>query len=66
MSDKLYTREDVLKVIEAAAQCCTDELRNTSMLLSHPPQSSAAWGARNAIRRIDIDKVINCKGALND
>lgn len=35
-----------------AAQCCTDELRNTSQLLSYPPQSSAAWDARNSINAI--------------
>lgn len=59
MSERMYTREDILKVLEAAAQCCTNELRNTSMLLSNPPQSSAAWDARNAIRHIDIDEVLN-------
>lgn len=35
-----------------AKQCCTDELRNTMQLLSNPPQSSAAWDARNAINAI--------------
>jgi len=58
VSERMYTREEVLKVIEAAAKCCENELRNTSMLLSYPPQSSAAWDARNAIRRIDIDEVL--------
>jgi len=35
-----------------AKQCCTNELRNTAHLLSNPPQSSAAWNARNAINAI--------------
>lgn len=35
-----------------AKQCCTNELRNTAHLLSNPPQSSAAWDARNAIDAI--------------
>ena len=32
-----------------AMQCCTDQLHNTALLTSLPPQSSAAWDARNAI-----------------
>jgi len=35
---------------EACADIATAELRNVGMLLSSPPQSSAAWDIRNAIR----------------
>jgi len=45
--------DTVLALVAAAyadaAECCTNELRNTAMLMSNPPQSSAAWDARNAI-----------------
>ncbi|MDG3040472.1 hypothetical protein [Roseicyclus marinus] len=39
----------VAAALREAAECCTVELRNTAMLSSKPPQSSAAWDARNAI-----------------
>jgi len=38
--------------LEAAAECCTAELRNTNTLLSNPPQSAAALDARDAIRAL--------------
>ena len=40
---------------ERAAECCTNELRNVTLLMSNPPQSSAAWGARNAIRALSAE-----------
>ena len=35
---------------EALDEIATSELRNCSLLASNPPQSSAAWNIRNAIR----------------
>lgn len=45
------------ETIALAMECCTNELRNTSLLLSNPPQSSAAWDARNAINKISYEQV---------
>ena len=42
-------RAAVVAALTEAAECCTAQLRNTAMLMSNPPQSSAAWDARNAI-----------------
>ena len=43
----------IKRALEGAAKCCDTELRNTAMLLSDPPQSSAAWNAANCIRALD-------------
>ena len=51
MSDKLH-EAIVRSALERAVTCCEDELRNTAMLLSNPPKSSAAWDAANSIRRV--------------
>jgi hypothetical protein len=51
---KLAQQDDLVQAAVAAklreaAECCTAQLWNTAMLMSNPPQSSAAWDARNAI-----------------
>jgi len=38
--------------LEAAAECCTAEKRNTNILLSNPPKSAAALNARDAIHAL--------------
>ena len=47
----LAAREAAARIAgrEEGKAACTAQLRNTSFLLSNPPQSSAAWDARNAI-----------------
>ena len=45
----------VKAALERAVTCCEDELRNTAMLLSNPPKSSAAWDAANSIRKLASD-----------
>jgi hypothetical protein len=45
----------VRAALERAVTCCEDELRNTAMLMSHPPKSSAAWDAANSIRKLASD-----------
>jgi acyl-CoA reductase-like NAD-dependent aldehyde dehydrogenase len=47
----LMTDNDLIRRGDAM-KCCTAELRNLSHLLSNPPQSSAAWEARNAINAL--------------
>lgn len=42
---------DFIKVLEELEAFATSELRNTSLLMSNPPQSSAAWNIRNAISK---------------
>jgi len=39
------------EALERLLEFSTDELRNTNILMSDPPQSSAAWNIRNAITR---------------
>ena len=59
ITELAYTRADVeaavKRALEGAVTCCEDELRNTAMLLSNPPKSSAAWDAANSIRRLASD-----------
>lgn len=38
-----------------AADACSDQLRNTAMLMSNPPQSSAAQYARAAILALPLE-----------
>jgi len=45
----------VRAALERAVTCCEDELRNTAMLMSNPPKSSAAWDAANSIRKLASD-----------
>ena len=45
----------VRAALERAVTCCENELRNTAMLLSNPPKSSAAWDAANSIRKLASD-----------
>jgi hypothetical protein len=61
----------VRAALERAVTCCEDELRNTAMLLSNPPKSSAAWDAANSIRRIasnpaEVAAIIKAAGETND
>ena len=57
----------VRAALERAVTCCEDELRNTVMLMSNPPKSSAAWDAANSIRRLasdpaEVAKIIKAAG----
>lgn len=46
-----FTPDPTLAVLIRLHAAATAELRNTSCLMSSPPQSSAAWELRNAITK---------------
>ena len=61
----------VRAALERAVKCCEDELRNTAMLLSNPPKSSAAWDAANSIRKLaddtaEVTAIIKKAGRIGD
>ena len=60
----------VRAALERAVTCCEDELRNTAMLMSNPPKSSAAWDAANSIRKLasdpaEVAAIISAAAQLN-
>ena len=61
----------VRAALERAVTCCEDELRNTAMLMSNPPKSSAAWDAANSIRKLaddtaEVTAIIKKAGRIGD
>jgi len=61
----------VRAALERAVTCCEDELRNTAMLMSNPPKSSAAWDAANSIRKLasdpaEVAAIIKKAGGIGD
>lgn len=52
----LKSQQPAIDILRRLYEVATNELRNTSQLLSNPPQSAAAWDIRNAISK-EIEKV---------
>lgn len=48
--------DPAVAILQRLYQVATEELRNTSQLMSYPPQSSAAWDIRNAISK-ELEKL---------